>query len=219
MLLAGCRKNDPFSPAGGGVDTTPEVWVSMGQSQMSGEGAGPFPPHPSIVMYQNAPPMGMGYAFAIERAKLGHPVTLIQCAVGGTPMSVWTSGGYLYEACIDKIIASELIVTGFVFDQGAQDANYAVPTPWAELFVRMVINARSRLSNTNLIVVYGETGQWGDNPYPVNIDHIRQEQKSVSLPKTFMAASADVIPLCGGWHFCQEEMTIVAKRMNANLMQ
>src|SRR3990167_2175124 len=118
MLLAGCRKNDPFSPAGGGVDTTPEVWVSMGQSQMSGEGAGPFPPHPSIVMYQNAPPMGMGYAFAIERAKLGHPVTLIQCAVGGTPMSVWTSGGYLYEACIDKIIASELIVTGFVFDQG-----------------------------------------------------------------------------------------------------
>lgn len=195
-----------------------EVWLLMGQSNMSGEAGGTFPAMPGIT-YLYGTPRGLGYAFGMERVRLGHPVTLIQCGASGSKMNTWTVGGGNYDICLSNARNSGLQITGAVFSQGENDATDPIAVPWRQMFETMVRGLQSEFGS-HFNVVYLETGDLVGDPglwLPVNLGHVRREQRAVNTPGAVFVGYGGIQPTCGGWHYCTTEMITLARRMSQSL--
>ncbi len=227
LLLSGCRRLDVLMNGESDNPNIPpvvpiighEVWLLMGQSNMTGADEPGFDPGPYIEMVYSGANLathqpkenGPGIPFAYERARKGYSVTLIQCAVGGTKIDRWIPGGDLYESCMNLAL-STYPIRGVLFSQGENDTTFGAP--WAAQFTLTVAGLRSNFGN--IPIVFTQLGQNpgannpGENPFYAQI---KAEQTSVSLPNVTMIQQDD-LPLCGGgWHLCRSSYMTVGQRM------
>lgn len=196
----GMPVNDPI-PSVSDVET----YLLMGQSNMVGIDAAEFSPHPSITALHFTQGLrGTGYAYGLERAKLGKTVILIQCAVGGSPMSEW-DGGDLYDECMERAEGHK--ITAALFWQGESDSWYPEKVDiWAQRFESMVTNLRKRFTEIPVLYV-----QITEKPEDVLRERLRVIQAQISLPNVRMASSEGVPQI--GDHTSLEGHVMVASRM------
>jgi hypothetical protein len=130
--------------------------------------------------YRNG--VGPGCSFArelLKHEKPGVTIGLVQCAIGGTPLSVWEPGpnGYAYNQALARVKAAMPYgtLTGVLWHQGESDGHQEPAMEgwirtYADRLVAMVTQLRKDVGVPDLPFVAGELGhfdyntEWGGAP-------------------------------------------------------
>ncbi len=164
-----------------------DLWIIAGQSNSAGYGRGPYcdPPELGVHLFRNsdtwalaAHPMNdatdtqhpvnrevanpghspyLHFGRVLLR-ELGHPIGLIQTALGGSPLSAWnptqTDKAVLYENMLDCAKKAGGRVRGILWYQGESDTGTdADAATYAERFTRAVEAWRAALDDPELPVL------------------------------------------------------------------
>ncbi len=200
--------NAPESSLTGQTSTTHEIYLVMGQSLAVGVDGDFLPAYPGVTGINRGP----AYAFAVERAKKGHTVHIIQTAMDGSQINMWQPGQGLYITAMNQARGNQL--TGVIYAQGEADASRPDYVNWKEGFENLVQSVRSELGQPNLPFIYSQIGNKpSGNPAP-NYDRIKAEQASIRIHNVRMITIAD-IPQSNGWHLFTEGYNEMGKRMEA----
>jgi len=166
-----------------------DLWAIAGQSNASGTGTGPAedPPelglhlfgndetwklashpledatrsrHPATVhgVFQAHAPW-LNFARQLKR-KLGYPIGLIPCALGGSPIALWQPGAKCFENLLEMVRLSGGSVKGIVWHQGESDAFSRKSAEYPAGFRGMVKGLRDSLHQEDLPFVTGQLALW-----------------------------------------------------------
>jgi sialate O-acetylesterase len=214
-----------------------DLWVIAGQSNSAGYGRGPVhdPPELGIHLFRNrmawdlaTHPMNestrtahpenreganpghspyLAFARAVK-AVLGHPIGLVQSALGGSPLSAWNPtepGAHpLYEGMLRTIGAVGGRVRGILWYQGCSDTGPGSAATYLDRFVAMVQEWRRVLGDPDLPVltvqinrVHGGTDVGTDLGWSL----VREAQRRAPhrLPGVHVVPTLD-LPLSDGIH-------------------
>ncbi|MBT5144016.1 MAG: hypothetical protein HOM31_15080 [Gemmatimonadetes bacterium] len=174
-----------------------------------------------------APP-GPGVTFARRiAAATKQRIGLIPCNLGG-PIGRWQSEEILYSACMDRHLATNLSLSGFLFYQGEGDArsdsaalaNPIPPQPfrWRVLFERFVTDWRSE-TRRDLPVIFVRIAHlaeilpdtWLESPMEY-WKTVQSQQDSVSLAYTRLVDS-EPATLRDAIHLDDESFHVIGNRM------
>ncbi len=160
------------------------LYLLIGQSNMAGRGI--------VVTEENGPPervlkftkentwapaveplhfdktiagVGLGRSFgeAMAKAEPGVTIGLIPCAVGGTPLDRWLSGGDLYQAALTraKLAAKDGVIKGILWHQGENDAGKKeTADSYLTRLTAAVASWRKDLDAPDLPFVAGKLGEF-----------------------------------------------------------
>ena len=145
------------------------IFLLIGQSNMYGCGdiaeVRPLK-HPQVSMYQggqwipasdplhvDAPDdprvgLGMSFATALLNTYPNAEIGLLQCAVGGTPLSRWSPGADLYDNAVDLIrrASSGGILKGILWHQGESDSDTeTAASTYGSRLIEMIESLRTDL--------------------------------------------------------------------------
>ena len=89
-------------------------------------------------------------------------VGLIPCAMGGSSLDEWKSGGQLYSNAVARARAAMKngTLAGILWHQGESDSSHAKVVTYAERFAAMIGQLREDLSAKNVPVIVGELGRF-----------------------------------------------------------
>jgi len=113
---------------------------------------------------------GPGTFFAVEMRKADPSVQigLVQCAVGGTPLSRWVKGADLYENAVRRVeLAMQAgILKGVLWHQGESDSSSpTLASSYEARLKQMFENLRVDLGSPDLPIVVGQLGEFVQEPY------------------------------------------------------
>lgn len=141
---------------------------------------------------------GPGLAIGSELHRL-YPhkrIGLVQCAVSATPMSRWTTGGDLLNACLSRIAAARVYgsVRGVFFYQGETEAESSDTPRWRAGFTAMVARFREALNQSSLPIVFAQLGQHPTTQSDLfpQWHGVKTQQASVKLPRVRMMKTDDI---------------------------
>jgi hypothetical protein len=152
-------------------------------------------------------------------------IGLIPCSMEETTISQWSrnlSDRSLYGSCLKRAQAASMMgeVAGLLFFQGEADAAdpkafpnlTPMPADWASQFSTLVDDFRSDLAVPQLPVVFA---QIGTTTFPTHVvpnwETVKQQQRSVELPHTFMITTDD-LPLQDEAHFTTASYREIGRR-------
>lgn len=160
------------------------IFLLIGQSNMYGCGdiaeVRPLK-HPQVSMYQggqwipasdplhvDAPDdprvgLGMSFATALLNTYPNAEIGLLQCAVGGTPLSRWSPGADLYDNAVDLIrrASSGGILKGILWHQGESDSDTeTAASTYGSRLIEMIESLRTDLAAQQTPVISGELGRF-----------------------------------------------------------
>lgn len=107
---------------------------------------------------------------------IGIQTTIVNCAVGGTPIRSWTATSPYVTACLSKMPKPDLLLWYQGESDGYDDGDYAT---WAQKFIALIITLRQQLGN--IPVIYARISV---EPVLWNFPHwqdVRDQQDSVVL--------------------------------------
>ena len=168
-----------------------DIYVIAGQSNSAGYGKDPVydPPELGVHIYKNSDkwdlaihPMNdstgtkhkvnletcnsghspyLSFAKFVKR-KIGYPVGLIQCALGGSPMERWNPEeiGDLYQNMIERVKVQGSKVRGVLWYQGCSDAMSDRVHDYQARFLGMVQKLREDLNDPKLPVFTYQIGRY-----------------------------------------------------------
>ena len=167
----------------GNVPDHMQLFLLIGQSNMAGRGK--VEPrdeatHPRIFMFTKAQQwvpakdpvhfdkpiagVGLGSEFAREIATADPKavIGLIPCAMGGTSLDEWKTGGVLYSNAVAR--AREAMksgtLAGILWHQGEADCSHGKVITYGDRFATMIGQLRKDLQAENVPVVMGELGRF-----------------------------------------------------------
>lgn len=209
ILNGGERQEGPSAPD---YSKFKYAYLMMGQSNMTRMQESSAPNFVGWPSYETAP--------AIATSMNDSDALYVQCGVASTPIVRWVPGADLFEACLAKIPAG-MPVKGAFYYQGEADAQailLASGAAWAPKFESIVQGLRSRLSSSDLPVVFAQlaTETRGPAVYP-QWAVVKQAQASISMVRVSMVMTDDSA-LIDGEHLDQASYSRVGQRM-ANEMK
>jgi hypothetical protein len=161
------------------------LYLLMGQSNMAGRGK--IAPedkmtHPRVLLFtldnkwelavepvtRDKPGMlgvGPGLAFgkAMAEKEPGVTIGLVPCAVGGTPLKRWQSGGDLYSGAVHraKLAMQDGTMKGILWHQGESDSGSATnANTYGDRLAGMIRDIRADLATPGLPFVVGQIGEF-----------------------------------------------------------
>ena len=146
--------------------------------------------------------VGLGRSFAQQVAKSNPEITigLIPCAVGGSPIAAWETGGYHkqtkthpYDDMLPRL--RQAMKTGTIkailWHQGESDSNAnAAPAYEAKLHA-LIARLRKECQNEQLPFIAGQMGQFPERPWDahrIQVDAVHQELPT-KVPHTAFVSS------------------------------
>ncbi|HEY8965476.1 MAG TPA: sialate O-acetylesterase [Candidatus Methylacidiphilales bacterium] len=189
----------PFEP---GNDL--HLYLLMGQSNMLGRdttGLASQVPDPEVGALDGegrwvvaVEPIGVGgtgfgpgtfFAAALRKAEPGLRIGLVQCAVGGTPLSRWVKGADLYENAVKRarIAMRSGTLDGVLWHQGESDSNDpALASTYGERLTKMLGDLRADLGLPRLPIVVGQLGEFVQEPHVAEVrEAIRKMPEALPL--------------------------------------
>ncbi len=172
------------------------LFLLVGQSTMAGRGkpiAADRTPQARVLMLDKAgawvhaiDPMhfdkpavigvgpGRAFGLAIAEAEPGATIGLIPCAVGGSPIDVWTPGSY-YDPTKShpwddamrraKIALRDGTLKGILWHQGESDSSAALAPAYAAKLNDLVAHLRTALAAPEVPFIAGQLGKFADVPW------------------------------------------------------
>lgn len=226
-FLMGCHKRHPA-----GTPVPPkamQIYLLMGQSNMTGDTSLGIPATSAsdsrIHMYKNGTwqiaiePVNqqsyagygpsMAFAFEMIRFNPSTEIGLVNCAVGGSPISSWLPGQEHLETCLAQLAEAKKAgeFAGVIFMQGEADAVLHTET-WPSDFNSMIAYLRAK-TGSSVPVAYGQIGAIR-NADPIYND-FRSQQASVASSSIHMVVTYD-LPIMDAYHFTKEAYDELGKR-------
>jgi hypothetical protein len=179
-----------------------------------------------IVSQDPVASFGPSLAFALASLDRNPEVVigLIPCAKSSSGIIEWQrnlSDQSLYGSCLKRARAASPLgrISGVLFFQGETDALdpnqfpqfNPHPSTWSMLFSDFISSIRGDLGEPELPVVFA---QLGSNPVSADVPYwefIKEQQKSIQLPRTAMIITDD-LPLLDGLHFTTDSYRIIGER-------
>lgn len=221
--MTGCNKFTPFLIKGSSTAAASQpgsaalpVIIIAGQSNAVGQGqAYMSPPVAGMAWTGLDYPRGIGPAFTDAYLLKTHrpEAIVIQCAVGGTLIAQWATGGTLNNQCLafyetvkKANPTAELAV--ILFWQGEADAG--VSTTWAQDFTAIVKGFRTSF-NKMVPVVFA---QLDPNGAPnAEFVSLMAQQEQVNIPFTAMVKTSDVQMFADYVHVNAAGLEIIGQRI------
>lgn len=161
----------------------------------------------------------------VATANPGYQVLLIQCALGGTPITAWTrdlSDSTLYGACMKRARAAHVgqgRYAGVLWLQGEWESGEPTAdeaNAWGGYFAKMAADLRADMGQARLPIVYGETMSSPSLPW-LSIVQAQQASAATQIPGSGYVALSDLTP-GNGDHWDTPNLNIIADRF-ANTWQ
>lgn len=177
----------PQAPAAPPADTTLDLFLLVGQSNMAGRGkleaedkiadphvwtldasdswaAAVDPIHTDPRGGKNGVGLGRTFGIRVAAARAGTQVGLIPCAVGGVSIDQWKKGGKLYTEAVRraKIAQKRGRIVGILWHQGESDTKPEKIAKYAAKLDAIVAAFRADLDAPNAPLVVGELGLFND---------------------------------------------------------
>lgn len=194
----------PATPASTPLTFVPEVvpsyhvFIADGQSNMvGGHQEYDFPHMPRFKPNGSSFPY-KGPAVGFARSYLArYPdryVKVVNCSLGGSPITAHQEGGNLFEVCLENVkefMGPTDSLDGLLWWQGEQDAIDGMSgSQWSSLFSSYLSAMRRRLNKPTLPIVFVQLGVILSTPAP-SWDEIKVAQSNLTLTKTEMVKSED----------------------------
>lgn len=171
------------------------LFLLVGQSNMAGRGViAPEDqvPHPRVLMLDRAGAwvpaidplhfdkaaagVGLGRTFGIQiaEARPGVTIGLIPCAVGGSPIAVWTPGSYYpptqshpWDDAIRRVRQAQQTGTlkGILWHQGESDSSRELAPRYAADLHDLIRRFREELKAPEVPFLVGQLGQFPESPW------------------------------------------------------
>jgi len=182
---AGAQTNAAAAPTRLPAKEKLHLYLLMGQSNMAGRGkiaSEDKATHPRVLLFtldnkwelavepvtRDKPGMlgvGPGLAFgkAMAEKEPGVTIGLVPCAVGGTPLKRWQSGGDLYSNAVHRarLAMQNGTIKGILWHQGESDSGSTTNAhTYGDRLARMIEDIRADLAAPGLPVVVGQIGEF-----------------------------------------------------------
>ena len=172
------------------------LYLLVGQSNMAGRGTvgeEDRKPHARVFMFSKSQEwvpavdplhfdkpgivgVGLGKTFGIDIAEANPDVTigLIPCAVGGSPISTWESGGFHkqtnshpWDDAMKRAHAAmeRGTLKGILWHQGESDANASLAPVYKEKLHHLIARFRKELNASDVPFIAGQMGQFAERPW------------------------------------------------------
>lgn len=175
LSLTGCEHTRRLT--GTATPTQPKIWVGMGQSNMA------------------------RFSPAGEQSFLAHMpegTAFINCGVGATYLSEWSTDGKLFNDCEERVNVYQKVyggaLAGILFYQGEQDAlddAKSTVQDYGATLIRTFDSYRVRFHNNRLPIIFCQLNTTNGGEYATPTwDVIKAAQATVVEPFTKMIATA-----------------------------
>ena len=111
--------------------------------------------------------LGASFANAMRASDTNTTVVLLPCAFGGSALSEWTKGSYMYQLALLRtrealrLLKGKGRIAGILWHQGESDSNSEkLATTYSARLVRMITDLRTDLGCGDVPVVLGELGRY-----------------------------------------------------------
>lgn len=184
FIIIGAMVTNAAEPAKLPAKEKLRIYLSMGQSNMSGRGAiekEDKTAHPRVLMFESnkwisaiepvtkddhsyhgvGPALAFGKAMAEKDASV--TIGLVPTAEGGTPLSRWERGKDLYERAVRraKAAAKDGVLAGVIWHQGESNTGDKDRSDnYGERLAKMITDLRADLGTPDLPFVVGELGEF-----------------------------------------------------------
>lgn len=147
--------------------------------------------------------VGLGRTFAIQYAN-EHPgvtVGLIPCAVGGSPISSWTPGGFHTQTKLHpyddalarcKLAMQDGQIKGVLWHQGESDTKPKLSAAYADNLQAVIQKFRFDSNTSGVPWIIGQLGQFADKPWTEERRQVDRAHKQLvtRVPNTIFVASS-----------------------------
>jgi len=124
--------------------------------------------------------IGLGMSFAETlQGTFDKKIGLIPCAYGGTSLSQWQKGGFLYDTAVSttKEALKNSRIKGILWHQGESDSDkLETAESYKERFLPFINSLLSEIPNANIPIILGELGEFLLHYQECNYSHIVNKQ-------------------------------------------
>lgn len=194
LTFAGCHRKDmPLLSVVSPASASGRIILAMGQSNMA-----PRPDRYATV----------SSSFQEDNQNL----IVINCAVGGTPISSWQASSPNFQNCLAQARAYPFPVVGILFYQGETDA-WDKRTDWDQGFLSAVQGWRGVLGNVPIVYAQIATTDNSEGWDTSTWELVKSQQAMIHIQNAVMVKTDDQ-PLMDAVHLTTEAVQVIGKRMS-----
>lgn len=110
--------------------------------------------------------LGLSFARAMRAADTNRTIVLVPCAFGGSKLSEWAKGRYMYDHAVLrtrhalKALKGKGRLAGILWHQGESDCTERLSATYGRRFAQMIADLRADLDAADVPLVVGELGPY-----------------------------------------------------------